>query len=109
MSDLGVSQTQVDITSEVDFQKLLSNANPDIVINLVSLSSVALCEKNTHLSEEINLTLVKKMVSQVENFASKSSREIQFVQASSSEMFDRQKLNLETFRVREIGDLQEII
>ena len=87
LSDLGVSQTQVDITSEVDFQKLLSNANPDIVINLVSLSSVALCEKNTHLSEEINLTLVKKMVSQVENFASKSSREIQFVQASSSEMF----------------------
>lgn len=87
LSDLGVSQTQVDISSEVNFRKLLSNANPDIVINLVSLSSVALCEKNTHLSEEINLTLVKKIVSQVEDFASKSSKEIQFVQASSSEMF----------------------
>jgi len=87
LSGMGITQTQVDISSELDFRKLLINTNPDIVINLVSLSSVALCEKNPDLSEEINLILVKKIVSQVEEFASKTSKEIHFVQASSSEMF----------------------
>jgi GDPmannose 4,6-dehydratase len=87
LSEMGTSQTQVDISSEVNFRKLLTTINPDIVINLVSLSSVALCEKNPDLSEEINLILVKKIVSQIEDFVSKSSKEIHFVQASSSEMF----------------------
>lgn len=87
LSSMGISQTQVDISSELNFRKLLIETNPDIVINLVSLSSVAICEKNPALSEEINLILVKKIVSQVEKYASKSSKEIHFVQASSSEMF----------------------
>jgi len=87
LSEMGISQTQVDISSGVNFQSLLTNTNPDIVVNLVSLSSVAACEKNPKLSEEINLTLVKKIVSQVENFSLESSKEIDFVQASSSEMF----------------------
>jgi GDPmannose 4,6-dehydratase len=87
LSGMGITQTQVDISSELDFRKLLINTNPDIVINLVSLSSVALCEKNPDLSKEINFILVKKIVSQVEEFASKYSKEIHFVQASSSEMF----------------------
>ena len=87
LSDMGIPQTQLDISSESDFQELLNNTNPDIVINLVSLSSVALCEKNPQLSEEINSTLVRQMASKVEQFAHKSSKEIHFVQASSSEMF----------------------
>jgi GDPmannose 4,6-dehydratase len=87
LSNMGIPQTQLDISSESDFQKLLSDTNPDIVINLVSVSSVALCEKNPQLSEEINSTLVRKISSKVEQFADKSSREIHFVQASSSEMF----------------------
>ena len=87
LSAMGISQTQVDISSEVKFRKLLTNTNPDIVINLVSLSSVALCEKNPQLSEEINLMLVRKIAPQVENFSSESSKKIHFVQASSSEMF----------------------
>ncbi len=87
LSAMDISQTQLDISSEENFRKVLINTNPDIVVNLVSLSSVALCEKNPQLSDEINLILVRKMVSQVENFASETSREIHFVQASSSEMF----------------------
>ncbi len=87
LSEMGISQSQVDISSEMDFQSLLTNTNPDIVVNLVSLSSVAACEKNPKLSEEINFSLVRKIVSQVENFSLESSKEIHFVQASSSEMF----------------------
>lgn len=87
LSNLGITQTQVDISSAVNFRKLLASINPDIVINLVSLSSVALCEKNPQLSEDINFNLVTKIVAEVENFAIKSSKEIHFVQASSSEMF----------------------
>lgn len=87
LSDLGISQTQIDISSTVDFQNLLTSIDPDIVINLVSLSSVALCEKNPQLSEDTNFKLVTKIVSEVESFAQKSSRETHFVQASSSEMF----------------------
>jgi GDPmannose 4,6-dehydratase len=87
LSEMGISQAQVDISSEMDFQSLLTNTNPDIVVNLVSLSSVAACEKNPKLSEEINFSLVRKIVSQVENFSLESSKEIHFVQASSSEMF----------------------
>ena len=87
LSEMGVHQTQIDISSEESFQKLLTNTNPDIVVNLVSLSSVAECEKNPKQSEELNFTLVRKIVSQVENFSVESSKEIHFVQASSSEMF----------------------
>jgi GDPmannose 4,6-dehydratase len=87
LSEIGISQSQVDVSSEIDFESLLTYTNPDIVVNLVSLSSVAECEKNPKVSEEINSTLVKKIVSQVENFSLKSSKEIHFVQASSSEMF----------------------
>ena len=87
LSEMGILQTQIDISSEVSFQKLLTNTNPDIVVNLVSLSSVAACEKNTRLSEEINLILVREIASQVEKFSLESSKKIHFVQASSSEMF----------------------
>jgi len=87
LSAMGISQTQLEVSSESDFPKLLADINPDTVINLVSLSSVALCEKNSQLSEEINLILVRKIASQVEHFATKSSKRIHFIQASSSEMF----------------------
>ena len=87
LSSLGISQTQIDISSGENFRKLLASINPDIVINLVSLSSVALCEKNPQLSEDVNFNLLTRIVSEVEDFAQNSSREIHFVQASSSEMF----------------------
>ena len=87
LSNLGVFQTQIDISSKSDFQKLLTDVNPEIVVNLVSLSSVSLCEKTPQLSEEINSNLVRNIASQVEQFAAKTSKAIHFVQASSSEMF----------------------
>ena len=87
LSNMGIPQTQLDISSELDFEVLLTVLNPDIVINLVSLSSVAFCEENPRLSEEINLTLVMKIATQVERLAEKSSKRIHFIQASSSEMF----------------------
>ncbi len=87
LSEIGISQTQVDISSELNFRKLLTNSNPNIIVNLVSLSSVALFEKDPQLSEKINFIVVRKIVSQVENFSSESLKEIPFVQASSSEMF----------------------
>ncbi len=85
--DLGVTQTQLDLTSSIDLQEKLFEINPDMVINLVSLSSVAMCEANPEISEAINFTLVKKLVSAVEEFAKKTSKEIHFLQASSSEMY----------------------
>jgi GDPmannose 4,6-dehydratase len=87
LTEMGITQFQVDIFSEASFQKLLNNTKPDIVVNLASLSSVAACEKNSELSEDINFTLVTKIVSQVENISSRYSKKIHFIQASSSEMF----------------------
>lgn len=87
ISALEINQTQLDLNWEVDLQKILFEINPDIVVNLVSLSSVALCEKNPSMSEEVNYKLVQKLVYEIERFADKHSKKIHFLQASSSEMY----------------------
>jgi GDPmannose 4,6-dehydratase len=87
ISALQINQTQLDLTSEVDIQQILFEIDPDIVVNLVSLSSVAACEKNPSMSEEINYKLVQKLVYEIEKFAHRKSKRVHFLQASSSEMY----------------------
>ena len=70
-----------------DISKLIENSLPDLVINLLSLSSVFECEKNPELSKELNWIFVEKCLKAVQNAREKFGSDIQFVQASSSEMF----------------------
>jgi GDPmannose 4,6-dehydratase len=75
------------LDSNTDLNKILDVANPSIVINLASMSSVAECALNPRLSEEINFNLVKKICGDLMKFNNSRKSNIKLIQASSSEMY----------------------
>lgn len=85
--DLGVKQYQRDFLSRIDISDVLLETNPDIVVNLASVSSVATCEVNPNLSRKINVEVVINLARQIEFYADSNSKDIKFLQASSSEMY----------------------
>lgn len=68
----------------VDFLGAIENFQPDCIVNLASLSSVAACEKDIELSKRINLNFPLQILSALEKYR---FLDCFFVQASSSEMF----------------------
>ena len=75
------------LDSNTDLNRILDVANPSVVINLASMSSVAECALNPSLSEEINFKLVKKICGDLIRFNDSRKSNIKLIQASSSEMY----------------------
>jgi GDPmannose 4,6-dehydratase len=67
-----------------EVSQALAHFKPDVFVNLASLSSVALCEKNPELSRRINLELPSSIL---EMIARGQVGDCTFIQASSSEMY----------------------
>ena len=78
---------QIVVDELFDISGLIQKASPDLIINLLSLSSVIECEKNPELSQELNWFFVEKCLKEVARARAYFEREIQFIQASSSEMY----------------------
>ena len=64
-----------------EVSQALAHFKPDVFVNLASLSSVALCEKNPELSRRINLELPSSIL---EMIARGQVGDCTFIQASSS-------------------------
>jgi len=87
MTNLGIQQVEREITPVIGISDILHDFMPNIVVNLISLSSVAYCEENPSESKTINCDLVFKLYQEIRDHSEKFSLPIRFVQASSSEMF----------------------
>jgi GDPmannose 4,6-dehydratase len=87
MSSLGISQIEREINPDSGISDILREIRPTIVINLVSLSSVAYCEENQAKSLAINSELVFKLSTEIRDHSESFASPVRFIQASSSEMF----------------------
>lgn len=87
LNKLGVTQFKRDFMVNADILDILFNLDPDIVVNLASISSVAYCESNPQISEKINFIAVKNFVNSIVTYSDVRNKNIAFIQASTSEMF----------------------
>jgi GDPmannose 4,6-dehydratase len=78
---------RADLARIENFEDILVETKPDVVINLASLSSVSACEINPELSMRINLENVVNLVEAIIKFDQYEGRAHRFIQASSSEMY----------------------
>ena len=76
-----------DLSDSAHLNRVISDSKPDLVVNLVSLSSVFECEKDPQLSNEINYKFVTKLVDLLEKHSAQHEKRVSFLQASSSEIF----------------------
>ena len=76
-----------DLADLRNLMDVVSKSQPDYVVNLVSLSSVFECQKNPQLSYDINFKFVTNLINILESYSTSQSRNIRFLQASSSEIF----------------------
>ena len=67
--------------------RMINEVRADVVINLISLSSVFECEKNPSLSESINRNFVEDLANAVLISQESMSKQILLFQCSSSEMY----------------------
>lgn len=87
-----LKETQVetiirDFSQTSTLREVVSDSSPDVVVNLVSLSSVFACETNPELSYEINYQFVTKLADVLNQYSINSGKKTTFLQASSSEIF----------------------
>ena len=87
LNQLKVDTFKLRVGLDSDLLNLFGQLAPDLVINLASKSSVAFCEENPKISEEVNYELVVKIVTALEKFSQTNSKKVKFIQASSSEMY----------------------
>jgi GDPmannose 4,6-dehydratase len=76
-----------DFTDPKYLNRAIFDSKPDLVVNLVSLSSVFECQKNPQLSYDINYKFVTKLIDVLEKYAFQNEKKVRFLQASSSEIF----------------------
>lgn len=87
MSRLGISQIERKLTPDSGLNDILHEIRPTVIINLISLSSVAYCEENHAASLATNSKLVFRLSDEIRDYSEKFSSPVRFIQASSSEMF----------------------
>jgi GDPmannose 4,6-dehydratase len=87
LQDLKVETIACELSSPDTLKELISRATPDIVVNLVSLSSVFECQKNPEISHAINFKFVIELVESLQRYAIHEEKKVRLIQASSSEIF----------------------
>ena len=88
-----VTHVPFDASSEDNLFELVNEVKPNTIINLLSLSSVFACEENPSLSQRINCDFVFKILEILDHYRNKFETSINFVQASSSEMYSAYEAN----------------
>lgn len=76
-----------DAFDENDVLALLTRLKPDVVINLLSMSSVYECSKNPEASKHLNTNFVLNLINAISRYEQDLGLPIKFLQASSSEMY----------------------
>lgn len=76
-----------DLSDPGHLNQVIFESKPDLIVNLVSLSSVFECEKDPQLSNEINYKFVTQLIDVLEKYAFQNEKKLRFLQASSSEIF----------------------
>jgi len=76
-----------DLSDPGHLTRVIFESKPDLIVNLVSLSSVFECEKDPQLSNDINYKFVTQLIDVLEKYTSQNEKKVRFLQASSSEIF----------------------
>jgi dTDP-4-dehydrorhamnose reductase len=84
------SDFKCDLSFKKDIDKMLSNINPDVILNLVALTDVDLCERKLNLAYKINTETVQNLVSSLSNLDS-----CHLIHVSSDQLYDDPFLNSE--------------
>ena len=61
------SSYKCDLTKYLETKKMILQIEPDFIINLVAMTNVDDCEKNSHKAYELNVTTIKNIVQSLEN------------------------------------------
>jgi len=81
------SHLHLDLRNFNQVEQLLNSENPDIVVNLASLSSVMACEKDPETSNLINYLMVVKVVEEIVRYNNQHGLNVSMIHCSSSEMY----------------------
>lgn len=82
-----VSYKFLDVLDIPALKNLIRETNPDVVINLASMSSVSACTAEPEKSYRINFEFVEELIAILLEIRNESRKDIRLIQASSSEMF----------------------
>jgi GDPmannose 4,6-dehydratase len=80
-----------DIRDTPEILRIFHKYRPSTIVNFASMSSVWKCEQNPEISQEINQDAVLRILRELTNLDYSYSQPIQFIQASSSEMYSETK------------------
>lgn len=76
-----------DALSGSEILTILTQSTPDVVINLLSLSSVFECARNPEMSKQLNADFVLDLIGAIAEYEQINGSPVKFLQASSSEMY----------------------
>jgi dTDP-4-dehydrorhamnose reductase len=82
----------VDITSEIETQNLLTTLNPDVIINLIGKTSVEGCESDINSAYLLNVKSVQNIVSAI----NKSKSNKFFIHISTDHIYDAELISNES-------------
>lgn len=77
----------LNITDADAFSRIVEGFEPEVVINLAAISSVAHCWREPELALSVNGTSVYGLLERIREFESRNATTVRFIQAGSSEMF----------------------
>jgi len=83
----GVTVHEADLTDAAGFVELVDRLEPDLLVNLAGISSVAQSWKEPELTSEVSGRIVVDLVEACRRIEDRTGRQVRFVQASSSEIF----------------------
>lgn len=83
----GVTVHEADLTDALGFVEIIDRIEPDLVVNLAGISSVAQSWQEPELTSEVSGRVVVDLVEACRRLESRTRRQVRFVQASSSEVF----------------------
>lgn len=78
---------ELDLLDRDGIRKIIIELNPNVVVNLAAISSVANSWKNPQLTLDTNISPVLNILETISEIQAKSTRSIIFIQASSSEIY----------------------
>ena len=83
----GLIVHEADLSDTVRFAEVIQRVEPDLVVNLAGISSVAVSWEQPVLTSEVSGRAVVDLLEACRRLEQRLGREVRFVQASSSEIF----------------------
>jgi GDPmannose 4,6-dehydratase len=86
-SDADITVHEADLTDAPSFVGVIESVQPDLLVNLAGISSVAQSWDQPVLTSEVSGRVVADLLEACRSLEERRGREVRFVQASSSEIF----------------------